>query len=66
MKATAIAEKNPLRAINHLQPELGLEFTATPTSSNVVFSYTLGDAIKDARLALDNLKNGGDCNRWLY
>jgi type III restriction enzyme len=51
-----------LRAINHLQPELGLEFTATPTSSNVVFSYTLADAIKDAKLALENLKNGGDAS----
>lgn len=49
-----------LRAINHLQPELGLEFTATPTSTNVVFSYTLADAIKDAKDALENLKNGGE------
>jgi restriction endonuclease len=51
-----------LNAINHLQPELGLEFTATPTSSNVVFSYTLGDAIKDTKRALENLKNGGDAS----
>lgn len=49
-----------LNAINHLQPELGLEFTATPSSQNVVFSYTLADAIKDSKLALENLKNGGD------
>jgi restriction endonuclease len=49
-----------LRAINHLQPLLGLEFTATPTSTNVVFSYTLADAIKDAKQALENLKNGGE------
>jgi restriction endonuclease len=48
-----------VRAINHLQPELGLEFTATPTSSNVVFSYTLSDAINNAKLALEKLKNGG-------
>src|SRR3989344_1499759 len=49
-----------LRAINHLQPELGLEFTATPTSANVVYSYSLADAIKDSKRALDNLNNGGD------
>lgn len=49
-----------LTAINHLQPELGLEFTATPTSQNVVYSYSLSDAIKDSRNALDSLKNGGD------
>lgn len=49
-----------LTAINHLQPELGLEFTATPTSQNVVHSYSLSDAIKDSRNALDSLKNGGD------
>src|SRR3989344_3383434 len=49
-----------LAAINHLKPELGLEFTATPTSNNVVQSYTLSDAIKDSKKALENLKDGGD------
>ncbi|HRN96824.1 MAG TPA: DEAD/DEAH box helicase family protein [Candidatus Levybacteria bacterium] len=48
-----------LRAINHLSPELGLEFTATPTSNNVVHNYSLSDAIKDARLALESLESGG-------
>ncbi|VVA44243.1 conserved hypothetical protein [Candidatus Roizmanbacteria bacterium] len=50
-----------LNAINHLQPELGLEFTATPTiSTNIVYSYSLADAIKDSKIALDNLTKGGD------
>jgi len=48
-----------LRAINHLSPELGLEFTATPTSNNVVHNYSLSDAIKDARQALESLESGG-------
>lgn len=48
-----------IRAINHLKPELGLEFTATPTSTNIVYSYSLADAIKDAKEALETLKNGG-------
>lgn len=49
-----------LAAINHLQPELGLEFTATPTNPNmVVYSYTLSDAIKDSKLALERLESGG-------
>lgn len=51
-----------LRAINHLKPELGLEFTATPTSNNVVQSYSLADAIKDSKNALESLKNGGDAS----
>lgn len=49
-----------IRAINHLKPELGLEFTATPISDNVVYSYTLGEAIGDSKKALVNLHNGGD------
>lgn len=49
-----------LKAINHLKPELGLEFSATPNSSNVVYEYSLADAIKDAKQALLNLKDGGD------
>jgi len=49
-----------LNAINHLQPELGLEFTATPTSQNIVYTYSLADAIKDSKQALENIKNGGD------
>lgn len=51
-----------LRAINNLQPELGLEFTATPTSANVVYGYSLADAIKDSKQALDSLNNGGDAS----
>lgn len=47
-----------LNAVNHLQPELGLEFTATPTSTNVVYSYTLADAIRDSKEALASLHNG--------
>lgn len=47
-----------LTAINHLQPELGLEFTATPSSPNVVYNYSLADAIKDSKQALEGLKNG--------
>jgi len=47
-----------IKAINHLKPELGLEFTATPATSNVVYSYTLGDAIDDSKKALASLHNG--------
>jgi len=47
-----------IKAINHLKPELGLEFTATPISDNVVYSYTLGDAINDSKKALASLHNG--------
>lgn len=48
-----------LKAVNHLRPELGLEFTATPVSSNVVYTYTLANAIQDSKQALENLKNDG-------
>lgn len=48
-----------LNAINHLQPELGLEFTATPSSQNVVYTYSLADAIKDSKQALQSLTDGG-------
>jgi restriction endonuclease len=51
-----------LRAINNLKPELGLEFTATPTSPNVVYTYSLADAIKDSKTALENLSSGGDAS----
>ncbi|MDP3987444.1 MAG: DEAD/DEAH box helicase family protein [Nanoarchaeota archaeon] len=47
-----------IRAINHLKPELGLEFTATPISDNIVYSYTLGDAINDSKRALESLTAG--------
>ena len=47
-----------IKAINHLKPELGLEFTATPISNNVVYSYTLGDAINDSKKALESRHNG--------
>ncbi len=47
-----------IKAINHLRPLLGLEFTATPISDNVIYSYSLADAIKDTRAALESLKNG--------
>ena len=51
-----------LAAINHLQPELGLEFTATPTSNNVVHTYSLADAIKDSKRALESLGTNGDAS----
>lgn len=47
-----------IKAINHLKPELGLEFTATPISENVVYSYSLADAIQDSKKALASLHNG--------
>lgn len=47
-----------IKAINHLKPELGLEFTATPISNNIVYSYTLGDAINDSKKALESQHNG--------
>ncbi|MBF0353277.1 MAG: DEAD/DEAH box helicase family protein [SAR324 cluster bacterium] len=35
-----------LKAINHLKPILGLEFTATPkTKDNVIYSFTLAESI---------------------
>lgn len=40
------AEKS-LKAINSLRPVLGLEFTATPKAQNVIYSYTLREAIND-------------------
>jgi len=46
-----------LKAVNNLKPELGLEFTATPNSNNVVYTYSLASAIKDAKNALESLKN---------
>lgn len=49
-----------IRAINNLKPELGLEFTATPISENVVYAYSLADAIKDSKTALESLVGGGD------
>lgn len=37
-----------LRAMNHLNPLLGLEFTATPSwKQNVIYEYPLGEAIED-------------------
>jgi len=50
-----------LKAINNLMPELGLEFTATPSSNNVVYRYTLGEAIQDSKKAIENLKNWRKC-----
>jgi len=47
-----------IKAINHLRPELGLEFTATPVSENVVYSYSLANAIQDSKNALESLHNG--------
>lgn len=47
-----------IKAINHLKPELGLEFTATPISENVVYTYSLADAIQDSKKALEGLNNG--------
>ena len=40
------AEKS-LKAINALQPILGLEFTATPKAANVIYAYSLREAIND-------------------
>ena len=40
------AEKS-LKAINALQPILGLEFTATPKANNVIYAYSLREAIND-------------------
>ncbi len=40
------AEKS-LAAINALQPILGLEFTATPKAKNIIYSYSLRQAIND-------------------
>jgi restriction endonuclease len=40
------AEKS-LKAINALKPILGLEFTATPIANNVIYAYSLRDAIVD-------------------
>ena len=40
------AEKS-LKAINALQPLLGLEFTATPKARNVIYAYPLREAIND-------------------
>ncbi|MBN1263461.1 MAG: DEAD/DEAH box helicase family protein [Candidatus Pacebacteria bacterium] len=47
-----------IKAINHLRPILGLEFTATPASENVIYSYSLADAILDSKEALKSLGNG--------
>ena len=40
------AEKS-LRAINAIQPILGLEFTATPKAANAIYAYPLRQAIND-------------------
>lgn len=40
------AEKS-LKAINALEPILGLEFTATPKAANVIYAYSLRQAIID-------------------
>lgn len=40
------AEKS-MKAINALQPILGLEFTATPKVANVIYAYNLRQAIND-------------------
>jgi hypothetical protein len=40
------AEKS-LKAINALQPILGLEFTATPKARNAIYTYPLREAIND-------------------
>ncbi len=49
-----------IKAINNLKPKLGLEFTATPLSENIVYTYSLADAIKDSKTALESLKQGRD------
>lgn len=40
------AEKS-MKAVNALQPILGLEFTATPKVANVIYAYNLRQAIND-------------------
>lgn len=45
-----------MAAANDLRPVLGLEYTATPASSNVIYRYTLGQAIGDS---LAHLKDPG-------
>jgi len=47
-----------IKAINHLKPIVGLEFTATPISENVIYTYSLGDAIADAKKALKSVREG--------
>ncbi|MBU1147859.1 MAG: DEAD/DEAH box helicase family protein [Candidatus Omnitrophica bacterium] len=51
------AEKS-LKAIHNLNPILGLEFTATPKSNNVIYSYNLGEAIKDTKKAIEKVRKG--------
>jgi superfamily II DNA or RNA helicase len=36
-----------LRAINSLRPTLGLEFTATPIVRNIIYSFSLSEAIRE-------------------
>lgn len=43
-----------MKSVNHLKPLLGLEFTATPISKNVIYRYDLGQAIRDAEAYLDD------------
>lgn len=42
-----IRAEQSLKAINSLQPILGLEFTATPKAKNVIYSYSLRQGIND-------------------
>lgn len=48
-----------LKAINNLNPIVGLEFTATPESKNVLYEYNLGQAIQDSKIASEGIRNGG-------
>lgn len=43
-----------MQTVNDLKPVLGLEFTATPTSKNVIYRYDLGQAIRDSQAHLDD------------
>jgi len=42
-----------MAAITSLKPRLSLEFTATPVSKNIIYSYDLGTAISEAQRFLD-------------
>ena len=52
-----------IKAINLLNPKLGLEFTATPKSDNVVYEYHLADAINDSKNALKELEKGNGAGK---
>jgi superfamily II DNA or RNA helicase len=46
--------KASMQTINDLKPLLGLEFTATPASKNIIYRYDLGQAIRDSLTHLED------------